>query len=48
MSCWNDNAGLVRYERAHDRNHSRSSGEGSTCVHGVSEQVSNQQTIFQV
>jgi len=45
MSCLNDNVGLVRHERAHDRNHSRSSGEGSMCAHETPEQVSNRQLM---
>jgi len=39
MSWRNDHAGLMRFERAHDHNHSRSSGEGSMCGQNASEQV---------
>lgn len=43
---WRDgHAGLVRYARAHDRNHSQSSGGGSMCVHIVSEQMKVRQFV---
>ncbi len=35
----------MRFERAHDRNHSRSSGEGSMCGQNASEQVRVRQAM---
>ena len=40
MSLRDDGAGLLRSARARDRRHSHSSGEGSMCVHNVTEQAS--------
>ena len=49
FTSWRNNrAGLMRFERARDRNHSRSYGEGSMCVQNASEQVRVRQAIGQV
>ena len=43
MSWRDDHAGLMCFARARDRNHSRSSGEGSMCAQNTSEQVRTRQ-----
>jgi len=45
MSWRDDHAGPMRFERARDRNHSRSSGEGSMYDQNASEPVRARQTI---
>ena len=45
-TSWRDaHEGLVRYARAHDRNHSQSSDEGSMYAHNVPERVRTRQTV---
>ena len=39
MNWRSSHDGLVRYACARDRNHNRSSGEGSMCMHNVPEPV---------
>ena len=46
MSLRDSHAKLVRYARARVRNHSRSSGVGSMCVHSVPESVNTRKTIL--
>ena len=46
MSLRDSHAKLVRYARARDRNHSRSSSVGSMCVHSVLESVNTRKTIL--